>query len=81
MILATAYLLPLFYLTYSLRFGEHAGDNPWNATGLEWTVPSPPPKENFETIPEVRHPPYRYHEDGQSPDHGRALHRAQGGDA
>ena len=81
MILAAAYLLPLFYLSYSLRFGERAGKNPWHATGLEWSVASPPPKENFATIPTVEHGPYRYHEDGQAPEHGRALHRSQGDSA
>ena len=26
---------------------EAADDNPWGATTLEWTVPSPPPEDNF----------------------------------
>jgi cytochrome c oxidase subunit 1 len=25
--------------------------NPWGGKTLEWTVPSPPPHENFEEIP------------------------------
>ena len=37
-----------------------ATNNPWHATGLEWTTTSPPPKENFEEIPEVNFPPYNY---------------------
>ena len=40
--------------------GPPAGNDPWYATGLEWTTDSPPPKENFETIPEVTLPPYSY---------------------
>src|SRR6201991_1037439 len=40
-LLALGYLLPLVYLLWSLRYGEPAGPNPWGATGLEWTVPSP----------------------------------------
>ena len=52
-VLAVAYLLPLFYLGWSLFWGKRAGDNPWGATGLEWTTPSPPPRENFEVIPVV----------------------------
>jgi cytochrome c oxidase subunit 1 len=59
-ILGVAYLLPFAYLFYSLRNGEPAGPNPWGATGLEWTVASPPPKHNFETIPVVTRPPYDY---------------------
>ncbi len=42
-ILASAYLLPLFYLTWSLVRGARAPANPWRSTGLEWQTPSPPP--------------------------------------
>jgi len=59
-ILAVAYLLPLFYLGWSLFFGARAGPNPWAATGLEWMTPSPPPTENFTTTPVVQRPPYDY---------------------
>jgi cytochrome c oxidase subunit 1 len=60
-VLAVAYLVPFIYLFYSMRYGEPAGDNPWPATGLEWTTPSPPPKHNFAEIPVVSGPPYDYH--------------------
>jgi cytochrome c oxidase subunit 1 len=36
------------------RRGEPAPANPWNASGLEWAAPSPPPPYNFERIPVVR---------------------------
>ena len=32
---------------YSLKAGQKASENPWNATTLEWSVPSPPPFDNF----------------------------------
>lgn len=32
--------------------------NPWGGTTLEWSVPSPPPLENFDVIPTVTHGPY-----------------------
>jgi cytochrome c oxidase subunit 1 len=59
-ILAVAYLLPLLYLGWSLFWGRKAGANPWRATGLEWTTPSPPPTHNFERTPVVTLGPYSY---------------------
>ncbi|WEX10571.1 cbb3-type cytochrome c oxidase subunit I [Chelativorans sp. AA-79] len=59
-VLGIAYLLPFTYLFYSLRYGPPAPANPWNAAGLEWTVPSPPPKHNFEEQPVITGPPYDY---------------------
>ncbi|HMG32921.1 MAG TPA: cytochrome c oxidase subunit I [Blastocatellia bacterium] len=38
----------------SLRKGEQAGDDPWDAWTLEWATTSPPPEYNFETVPLVR---------------------------
>ena len=59
-ILALGYLLPLFYLLWSLKYGKPAPPNPWQATGLEWQTPSPPPKENFSELPIVTTAPYDY---------------------
>ena len=59
-ILAVGYLLPLAYLTWSLFYGKRAPNNPWKATGLEWTTTSPPPTENFVVTPTVTDPPYNY---------------------
>jgi cytochrome c oxidase subunit 1 len=59
-VLGVAYLLPFAYLLYSLRHGAPASPNPWQAKGLEWTVPSPPPKHNFNRIPVVTEEPYAY---------------------
>jgi cytochrome c oxidase subunit I len=41
-------------LLLSLRQGERAGDDPWDAWTLEWSTTSPPPEYNFEALPEVR---------------------------
>ena len=59
-VLAVGYLLPLFYLGYSLKNGPIAGDNPFGAVGLEWNTTSPPPTENFTTIPVVTWEAYEY---------------------
>jgi cytochrome c oxidase subunit 1 len=59
-ILAVGYMLPMVYLIWSMRYGKKAGDNPWDATGLEWQTPSPPPTENFEETPVVTWEAYDY---------------------
>ena len=40
--------------------GRKADTNPWGGVTLEWTVPSPPPTENFEEIPTITGPPYEF---------------------
>src|SRR5215212_4065728 len=37
----------------SRKHGEVAGNDPWGAPTLEWSIPSPPPEHNFDTIPTV----------------------------
>jgi len=59
-VLAAGYLLPLGYFLWSLLYGKRAGPNPWQATGLEWQTPSPPPKENFAVTPTVTEEAYAY---------------------
>jgi len=59
-VLAVGFILPVFYLLWSLKYGEVAGDNPWGATGLEWQTPSPPPLTNFDVVPIVTCGPYAY---------------------
>ena len=58
-VLAAAYLLPLAYLGWSLRYGARAVSNPWQAKGLEWQTASPPPTHNFDAAPTVEDP-YAY---------------------
>ncbi|HVB63243.1 MAG TPA: cytochrome c oxidase subunit I [Nitrolancea sp.] len=52
-IMGIASLLFVWSLVESLRTGEPAGDNPWNAWTLEWATTSPPPPYNFATMPPV----------------------------
>lgn len=44
-------LLFYFNLVWSLFKGKRAGENPWEATTLEWNTTSPPPHDNFAGIP------------------------------
>jgi cytochrome c oxidase subunit I len=57
-ILAIGVLLLFINVIRSLKVGATAGDNPWDAPSLEWSVSSPPPSYNFAVIPTVasRHP-------------------------
>ncbi|WP_165064349.1 cytochrome c oxidase subunit I [Paludisphaera rhizosphaerae] len=54
---------------YSLVLGPVAGPNPWKANSLEWTTSSPPPHYNFETLPQVFHPPYEFSLPGSEDDY------------
>jgi cytochrome c oxidase subunit 1 len=48
-------------LFWSMFKGKKAADNPWEATTLEWTIPSPPPFDNFAgKHPVVYRGPYEY---------------------
>lgn len=44
---AAAQLIFFWNFFASLKSGEPASANPWNATTLEWAVQSPPPPDNF----------------------------------
>jgi cytochrome c oxidase subunit 1 len=76
-VLAFAYLFPLFYLGWSLFRGERAPDNPWDATGLEWQTRSPPPTDNFDYEPVVTAEPYGYHPEHSAPDEVTQAHEPQ----
>ncbi|MFQ5583155.1 MAG: cbb3-type cytochrome c oxidase subunit I [Calditrichia bacterium] len=60
-ILIAGLLLMFWNLFRSIKKGEKVGNNPWGGPTLEWTIPSPPPHENFEEIPYVDHEPYEFH--------------------
>src|SRR5215472_14668411 len=48
-------------LVWSLKKGEKASDNPWEATTLEWITATPPPHDNFGgRTPVVHNGPYEY---------------------
>jgi len=50
-----------FNLVWSAFKGKKAGDNPWEATTLEWNTTSPPPHDNFAgVLPVVYRGPYEF---------------------
>ena len=61
----------LFFIVnffWSIFKGKKVDQNPWQATTLEWTVPSPPPHGNFATEPIVYRSPYEYSVPGHKND-------------
>ena len=50
------------------QVGRRVGKNPWDATTLEWSAPSPPGHGNFLTEPIVYRGPYQYSVPGRGED-------------
>ena len=64
-------LFQIFFIInffWSIRNGQKVSDNPWNATTLEWSAPSPPPHGNFVRPPAVYRGPYEYSVPGDPTD-------------
>jgi cytochrome c oxidase subunit 1 len=63
---SAAWIMGLFQLPFifnffwSIKFGKKVGKNPWNATTIEWSAPSPPPHGNFLEPVAVYRGPYEY---------------------
>jgi cytochrome c oxidase subunit I len=51
--IAVSILVFVVNVIKSLRTGDIAGDDPWDARTLEWSIPSPPPPYNFARVPQV----------------------------
>jgi cytochrome c oxidase subunit 1 len=61
-LIAVGIFLMLYNLIKSIRKGDPATADPWGATTLEWSVPSPPPLHNFIDEPKVKSYPYDFSE-------------------
>jgi cytochrome c oxidase subunit 1 len=69
-ITGAAQIVFLVNLVWSLFWGKKAEKNPWEATTLEWTIPSPPPFDNFAGLhPVVHHGPYEFGVPGAAKDY------------
>ncbi|MFI5009880.1 MAG: cbb3-type cytochrome c oxidase subunit I, partial [Solirubrobacterales bacterium] len=53
-ILAVGVLFTVINVARSLKVGVLAGPDPWKGNTLEWFTTSPPPANNFDTVPRVR---------------------------
>jgi cytochrome c oxidase subunit I len=53
-ILAAGIGVTIINVVRSLKVGAVAGPDPWRANTLEWFIPSPPPVNNFDTVPRIR---------------------------
>ncbi len=60
-IMILGFIIMLINLIKGFISGSKTTANPWGGSTLEWTVPSPPPLENFVEIPHVEHGPYENH--------------------
>lgn len=67
-VLAVAQVPFIINVFASIWKGERVGDNPWEATTLEWATPTPPPHGNFEGPIEVARGPYEYSVPGHERD-------------
>lgn len=59
-ILIIGLLLMIYNFIYHKKRGAIAPANPWKGVTLEWKIASPPPLENFDEIPEIKHKPYLF---------------------
>jgi cytochrome c oxidase subunit 1 len=57
-ILITGIIIMVWNLVYHKSRGAIAPANPWKGVTLEWQIASPPPVENFDEIPVIKHNPY-----------------------
>jgi cytochrome c oxidase subunit 1 len=82
-LIAISMLVFLHNMFRSVRKGELAGNDPWDARTLEWSIPSPPPIYNFIEIPQVHSRDAFWEQkypDGVKSIQGTAV-SGQGGDA
>jgi cytochrome c oxidase subunit I len=70
LVTGAAQVIFLYNLIHSRFWGAKASDNPWECTSLEWSIPSPPPFDNFGgKHPVVYHDPYQYGMKGSQGDY------------
>ena len=76
-VLAVGFMMPVFYLLWSLKYGPITGPNPWGAKGLEWETASPPPTFNFDATPIVTEEAYAYDAEADEAAYQAALQQGK----
>ncbi len=66
-------------VSVGLKRGAVAGDDPWDARTLEWSISSPPPEYNFAEIPDVTSLDDFWHRKYTEDDEGRLVPLPSGG--
>ena len=59
-IMIAGIIIIVINLFRAAKSGPKGEQDPWKGRTLEWTVPSPPPVENFDKIPVIEKGPYDY---------------------
>jgi cytochrome c oxidase subunit I len=77
--LAFSFLVFLWNVFKTMRSGERAGPDPWDAATIEWSVSSPPPVYNFARLPQITHRDQLWWDKYGDPHaaHGNAAARAE----
>jgi cytochrome c oxidase subunit 1 len=77
--LATLLFLVNVIVSIMLKRGAVAGNDPWDARTLEWSISSPPPEYNFDEIPEVESRDDFWHRKYTEDDEGHLVPLPSGG--
>ena len=77
-VIGISMVLFIHNVIWTMRNGKKAGDDPWDARTLEWSMSSPPPEYNFVEIPTVKErDAYWAEKYSEGPD-GRPIPKVQG---
>jgi cytochrome c oxidase subunit 1 len=66
-IMVAGILLMVWNLARGLFRKTEVPANPWGGVTLEWSIPSPPPTENFEVLPTITEDPYQFNSPAKEP--------------